>query len=190
MKELKKTADECISQLRAIGINCGNVRFTVNSRAKKRWGQCKVISGDTCEISISDRLLADSADELALKNTIIHELLYAADKCLSGHRGRWLAMAGTVMKAYPQYDIKRCTSAEEKGFSETYVPTKKLEYSYFFRCLGCGTEAKYKKATKFTRNPLAYVCVKCRGKFIPSADYDRLSPSQRRELNERLKNKY
>ena len=186
MKDLNKLAAECMSQLDRIGIKYGKVSFSVNTRAKKRWGQCKVIDHGVCDINISSRLLADDIDDMAAKNTIMHELAHAADGCKSGHSGRWLAIAAAIMRAYPEYDIKRTTSNAEKGFDEEYVPTRRLEYKYFYRCLGCGIEAKYKKASKFTKNTDAYVCVKCRGNFVTAEKYESLTPAQRSDLNKKL----
>lgn len=186
MKDLQKLADECKSQLDAIGIDYGNVTFLVNTRAKRRWGLCKVVGVNKYEISISSRLLQDEVADNAAKTTIIHELAHAADGCRNGHKGRWLKIAATIMKSYPEYNIKRCTSFAEKGFDEEYTPTKRLSYTYFYRCLGCGVEAKYKKATKFTRNPNAFYCIKCRGKFVTQAEYDKLTPIQRSAMNKAL----
>ena len=187
MRSLEEMAAECIAELNVIGIKTGDVSFTVNTRAKKRWGQCRALGGGRYEISISYRLLADGSEELPAKNTIIHELLHAADGCRSGHRGRWLQLAADVMRAYPEYDIKRCSSAEEKDITDDNAEVKRLEYRYFFRCLGCGTEARYKRAAKFTKNPNAYVCVKCRGKFVDSELYSLLSPEQRSLLETAMK---
>lgn len=186
VKDLQKLADECMAQLDRIGIKYGRVNFSVNTRAKKRWGQCIVRGYGVYDISVSSRLLADDTDDMAAKNTIMHELIHAADGCRNGHRGRWLTIAAAVMRAYPEYNIKRTSSNAEKGFDEEYVPARRLEYKYFYRCLGCGAEARYKKASKFTKNPNAYVCIKCRGKFVPADVYLSLEPSQRAELNRKL----
>lgn len=183
MKDLQKLADECKAQLDAIGIKYGKVTFVINTRAKKRWGLCRVVGHDTYEISIAERLLQDEVDDNAVKTTIIHELAHAADGCRNGHKGRWLLLVAEIMKRYPEYDIKRCTSLKEKGFNEEYTPVKRLSYSYFYRCLGCGAEAKYKKATKFTKNPNAYICIKCSGKFVTQNEYDKLTPVQRNAMN-------
>ena len=80
MKDLLKLAAECMAQLNALGIDCGKVTFTVNTRAKKRWGQCRVVGAGSYEISISERLLHDDVDDMAAKNTIMHELAHAADR--------------------------------------------------------------------------------------------------------------
>ena len=116
MKDLLKLAAECMAQLNALGIDCGKVTFTVNTRAKKRWGQCRVVGAGSYEISISERLLHDDVDDMAAKNTIMHELAHAADGCRSGHRGEWVRIVSEIMRAYPEYNIKRCTSLAEKGF--------------------------------------------------------------------------
>lgn len=36
---------------------------------------------------------------------------------------------------------------------------------YQFECKGCGAIARYYRATKFTKNPAAYHCTRCGGKF-------------------------
>lgn len=43
MKDLQMIANECIRDLNAIGIypHCKAKDFSVNTRAKSRWGQCK-----------------------------------------------------------------------------------------------------------------------------------------------------
>ena len=43
MKDLQMIATECIRDLNAIGIypHCKAKDFSVNTRAKKRWGQCR-----------------------------------------------------------------------------------------------------------------------------------------------------
>lgn len=187
MKDLNKLADICKAQLDKIGIKYGNVTFSVNTRAKKRWGQCRVVGADTYEISISERLLDDSLDDIAALNTIMHELAHAADGCKSGHRGRWLKIAAVIMKAYPEYNIKRCSSPEEKGIDEPIsAPAKQMQYKYFYCCLACGYEIKYKRSSKFTKNPNAFVCGKCRGRFVTKAVYEFLSPAQRKAVNEAL----
>lgn len=46
MRDLTAYAIECMTELDNIGIEYGNIiEFTVNTRAKKRWGQCKAVPG-------------------------------------------------------------------------------------------------------------------------------------------------
>ena len=186
MKDLLKLSAECMAQLNALGIDCGKVTFTVNTRAKKRWGQCRVVGAGSYEISISERLLHDDVDDMAAKNTIMHELAHASDGCRSGHRGEWVRIVSEIMRAYPEYNIKRCTSLAEKGFDEAEEPVRRLEYTYFYRCLGCGVEVKYKRASKFTRDPNSYYCRVYGGRFVTQAEYDILSPVQKTAMNRAL----
>ena len=119
MKDLLKLVRECKEELDAIGIEYRTVRnWTVNTRSKRRWGQCKVVSSDVFDINISVRLLADQVSDTAAKDTIIHELLHTVEGCLK-HTGKWKALAEKVNRAYPQYHIKRATTEEEKGFEKT-----------------------------------------------------------------------
>ena len=89
------------------------VNFEINYRAKSRWGQCQR-KGSGYYINISDRLLQDDVPIKALKDTIIHEILHTCNGCMN-HGTTWKNYADKVNKAYG-YNIKRCTSAEEKGF--------------------------------------------------------------------------
>ena len=181
MKDLNSLADKCIRLLNNIGINCGRVNFTINTRAKKRWGQCAAKGDNSFEISISHILLQDNIDDIAAENTIIHELLHAADSCKNGHRGRWLMYAQMVMNAYPQYTIKRLTSAEEKGLSNDNPSGP--NYKYLFRCLGCGAEIGFVRSCPFVKSPSSYTCRKCGGHFVTQNDYLKLDAAQRSELN-------
>ncbi len=106
MKDLKLLVDECIAELNSIGINCGRIRnIEINTRAKSRWGQCKTVKTGVFDIEISARLLDDNVDDLAAKNTIIHELLHTVKGC-HGHTGKWKILAEYVNKKFTQYNIK------------------------------------------------------------------------------------
>lgn len=84
MKDLNKLYCECIKELDSIGVKYGNiVSVVVNTRAKKRWGQCKIVRNASCwadrryEISVSSRLLEDNIPDKGTKETIIHEILHS-----------------------------------------------------------------------------------------------------------------
>lgn len=88
MKDLEKLVEECKKDLDEIGIPYRTVRnWLINTRAKCRWGQCRRVSTDIFDISISHRLLQDDVLDVAAKTTIIHELLHTVDGC-SGHKGK------------------------------------------------------------------------------------------------------
>lgn len=62
MRNLDEYAIQCMEELDAIGIEYGNiVEVKVNTRAKKRWGQCKAIPGGY-SINISVVLLDERND--------------------------------------------------------------------------------------------------------------------------------
>lgn len=76
MKDLQKLSQKAMKELDAIGVPYANIEsFTVNTRAKSRWGQCRIRNG-VYTININVELLQDNvADESAL-STIIHELIH------------------------------------------------------------------------------------------------------------------
>lgn len=160
MRDLNKIAYECIDELNSIGIQHGKIlRFEINTRAQKRWGQCrKTPYGFT--INISYRLLGDDVDIMALKNTIMHEILHTCNGCLN-HGSEWKRQADRVNRAYG-YNIKRCTSAEEKGL-EMVQTTKLIKHQ--FVCERCGQVIRRQKESNFTKNYQYYTCGICGGSF-------------------------
>lgn len=162
MKALQELAAQCRAELASIQIPYGKVRiWSVNCRAKARWGLCKKLPDGTYEIEIAKALLQDDVDDIAVKNTVIHELLHTCPDCFK-HTGRWKQYADKVNRLLPQYNIKRTTSAEEKGVE---VRRKEPEYRYILRCNSCGNEIKRQKKTAVIDHPEHYRCT-CGGKLI------------------------
>lgn len=160
MKNLKALFNECMSEVKAIGIEPGNiVDVSINTRAKKRWGQCKYSNG-VYTINISNRLLADELDDMVAKNTITHEILHSCKGCMN-HGPEWKALADKVNNAYPGYNIKRTTSCEEKGIEAP--PPRPFRYEVF--CVDCGTSYKYKRISRVVENPSRFCCGKCKGQL-------------------------
>ena len=166
MKDLMKYVGEVERDLDSIGVRYRAVRrWTVNTRAKKRWGACRALGGGEFEISISARLLADDASDQALRDTIAHELLHTVEGCV-GHRGKWKALAEKVTRELPGYSISRLTSAEAKGFhAEQTDEVSAPKYRYALVCERCGQVIRRQKASKVIRSPWRYRCAKCGGKF-------------------------
>ena len=161
MKDIRKLAAQCQSDLASIGIPYGRVKtWVINCRAKARWGLCKRRSDGYYEIEIAEVLLQDCVSNIAAKNTIIHELLHTCPGCLK-HTGRWKQYANKVNRLLPQYNIKRTTSAEEKGVA---VRRKEPVYRYILKCCNCGNEIRRQKKTAITEHPEHYRC-KCGGKL-------------------------
>ena len=79
-------------------------------------------------------MLQDDISDNACKNTIMHEILHTCEYCFN-HGSEWKHIADLVNDCYLFYNIKRCTSAEEKGINEEI---EKKEPKYILRCTKCG----------------------------------------------------
>lgn len=162
MKNLIELANECMAELDAIGIEYGKIaHWEINTRAKKRWGQCRKNPNGTYTISISHRLLADNVANDGAKNTIIHELLHSVKGCMN-HKEEWKYQAEKVNRAYG-YNIKRCSSSEEKGVESIEAAPQEIKYR--FKCKDCGKIYSRTRASRFTNNWQNYRCGVCNGKF-------------------------
>lgn len=130
MKDLFRLAQQCQNDLLSVGIRCGNVRaWSVNSRAKARWGLCKKVGRNIYDIQIAEALLQDNVNDQAAKDTIAHELIHTVPGCFP-HTGKWKQLADRVNQLLPQYQIKVRSSFEEKGIEDNRpvsfeVPTKR-----------------------------------------------------------------
>jgi len=167
MKDLTPYIKEAIEDLEAIDIQIGTVvDFKVNTRAKSRWGLCERVYGrgddwkfQKFQIEISSELLQDEVSDIALMDTLIHELLHTCENCMK-HTGEWKALAERVNSFYPMYNIKRCTSASEKG-----IKRDETNYKYKIVCQQCGCTCYYRKETKIVklvRSTNRCLCGKCK----------------------------
>ena len=162
MKNLSELVKECKRDLDLLGIKYSkNISWSVNTRAKCRWGLCKKIGINAYEISVASSLLKDEIDEQMAKDTIVHELLHTVSGCM-GHKGKWKLLADYVNRNLPQYNIKRATNFEEKGF---VLESKPTEYRYLLRCKNCGAEIGRQRESKAVINYKNYRCSKCRGEL-------------------------
>lgn len=145
MKDVYEYALKAMEMLDAIGIKYGNVtEVSVNYRAR-RWGLCTHYLNDgTFKIQINHNLLEADNDE-GLMNTMLHELLHTAAPG-DHHGGMWLRYAEEVRRAYG-YNIKRCSSEEEKGVAE-YMAQQRAQ------------QAAAEQATKESKRYQTY-CPKC-----------------------------
>ena len=162
MKNLEKLYQECINECSEIGIEYGNIiKVSVNSRAKKRFGQCRRIGGQY-EISISKELLDDNLVDRCVKATIFHEIAHTVDGCFN-HGDEWLKVIDLINDCYG-YDIKRTASREDRGLPN--IEDEDMNYKYIFECDGCGQVIKRTKMSKFVKHSEIYTCGRCGGKFI------------------------
>lgn len=157
---LKSVARLCEKELDALNIPYAKgIAYSVNTRAKSRWGQCRYNRATkSYSINIAD-VLVEPTYVKGLKNTIIHELLHSVPNGMS-HTGEWKRYANMINKHYG-YNIKRTNTDVEKG-----VALKNNDDSkYVFVCKECGQIIRRNRKSKFTENFQLYKCGKCGGKF-------------------------
>lgn len=168
MRDLTKLVAECRADLLSLGYKpCENIEWRIDSRAKKRWGQCRYTASlKACVILISNRLLQDDVDDQAAKDTIMHELIHTVrdknGKPASKHTGLWKQIAEDVNTRLPQYTIKRTTSCTEKGVE----PAKLSQVNYILRCEHCGMEIHRERMSKVISHPEKYRCGNCGFKLV------------------------
>jgi len=161
MKDLMKLVGESQRDLASLNIRTGNVRnWSVNTRAKARWGYCVKVSKGLFDIQIAAALLQDDVDDQAVKDTIVHELLHTIPGCFK-HTGKWKQYANTINRLLPQYKIKRGSSYEEKGLE--YLRPKP-QCRYILKCLRCGSEIGRQRMSAAVEHPEHYRC-KCGGRL-------------------------
>ncbi len=160
MKNLEILINNTIKDLTELNIPFGNVeKWSVNTRAKKRWGQCKKIGLNTFEINISQLLLQDDLDDQIAKNVIAHELLHTVKGCFA-HKGKWKLLAQKINQSIPDYNIKVRDTFEEITISEIEKKAK-----YIIKCRSCDFTAKRYKHSRVIDKPYLYRCPKCQGKI-------------------------
>lgn len=177
MYDLVAVANECMKELDNLNIKYGIVdEFSINTRAKYRWGQCCRVEGTTNHftINIAKCLLDERNDVSVLKDTLIHELLHTVKGCLN-HKAEWKRLADKVNVAYG-YQIQRCTSVQNKGFDKSVydeiVADRKSHkrayesYKYIIECKDCGRQYHYKRKTYAVANPDKCRCGVCKGDLM------------------------
>lgn len=170
MKNLTLIGNTCIAELNAIGIYPNKIdEFTVNTRAKSRWGQARIRNGHYT-INISVDLLQDDCPNSAVRNTVFHELLHCVDGCMN-HGKKWQSLADLVNDCYAM-EIKRCSSTEEKvgvEYAKTLNEKRKKERMekeklFVVRCTKCGVECSTfgMRAPKWYVHTERYCCKHCK----------------------------
>ena len=160
MKNFEELINESMNEVTHGGIKPGNITsWTINKRAKTRWGLCKQAPDKTFEIQIAECLLTDDRISVqACKETIIHEILHTCKGCMK-HTGQWKYYAEVINQVYG-YNIKRITTGTEKGV-EDYKATNYMNYKYVFTCGKCGATIYRKRDSRFTKNYRYYGCARC-----------------------------
>ena len=146
MKNLNRLFAIAKSNLDSIGIEYGDiVGIVVNTRAKSRWGQCKIVNGtqrnewfdQEFEINISNRILDDNIDDDKVISVIIHEILHTCYGCMN-HGRKWKELADLVNDCYSCYRIETTQSCSYFGLN---AKEERAKYStYKIQCGNCHNE--------------------------------------------------
>lgn len=159
MRDLQKEFNYCLDLVNGLGIQVGNIEnVTINTRAKKRWGQCRYNRKfNTYSININVVLLNEDVKLERLHDTIIHEILHTVDGCLN-HGYKWQKLANMVNDCYSCYHIQTTTCSNEKGVDKSLMQVQHSN-TYKVVCCGCGYEWTYYRKTKgFDREYIGFRC--------------------------------
>lgn len=166
MYNLTELATMALDNLNAIGIypHLTPNDFSVNTRAKNRYGQARYRNGKY-SVNISAFLLDKRNDEKSILQTIYHECLHCCDNCMC-HTGEWKRLAELVNDCY-NMDITRCSNFSER-LNEEVLKEKTEEKiikqkSFKWKCSACGqTFTKISSRTpKWYMHPKGYTHKNC-----------------------------
>lgn len=181
---LDRAVAEAMQICDSLDIPYGNVdSFTVNYRAKSRWGQCRRKAYGrlySYNININADLLKSEESHIGLVSTVVHELLHTCPNCMK-HTGEWKMYADKVNVAYGYkgISITRCKSAEDLGVKELPVFTT---YKYAVVCPICGAFVKYTRKSKCVIHPEWYTCGRCGRNELETIPYDQLATYRLHEI--------
>lgn len=159
-QKAERLMKECFEQLDKLGIKYQTVTsLTCNKRYTARWATCVHKGRNKHDIILAAQLML--ADDYHIQNTIMHEVLHTVKGC-DNHGELWKRYAKKVNDAYG-YNVKRTTSAEEKGLKD-----KKIERAnkYFIGCPCCGRKWGYKSLSKAVKNPENFRCPDCKTSLV------------------------
>ena len=139
-------------------------RWEINTRAKRRFGQC-CKSGGKFTINLSVHLFQAKDEEI--EEVILHELLHTCYGCMN-HGKRWKKYAE---KIYQAYGIRIKVTGNDGEYGQEYEKQLQQEYHYLFRCTSCGKSFGYFRMCPSVRELLSadgaeakYIRCKCGGR--------------------------
>ena len=169
-EKLNMAVQEAKNILTSLDIEFGPVTSVFVTKSKSSWGQCNYNRATgNYTIGISYMLLRDEVSHDALMDTVIHEFLHA-HKDRMCHTGEWKKCANLVNYKYG-YHIKRATSVEEKGLSETDFGHRVESYKYIITCNSCGNKNYYKRKSKVVSLIMSNPKGSCRCGVCGSSDF-------------------
>lgn len=158
MRNVVDYAIECMDKLDRIGVPYGNIiDITVNSRATRRFGQCRRLPSGDYAINISDVLLDERNDDLLLIDTVFHEILHTAPDCMN-HGKEWKRLVDIVNRNYGTHISRTASSA-------CLAAPKEVFYKYEFVCKECGQRVRRQRESNFVKYYTSYTCGRCGGHF-------------------------
>ena len=159
-EELLILTNELIKALRNIGIPISNniEDVVINTRAKARFGACKVRKNRLGQkkyiIEISKEILGCETEDIS--SVLVHELLHTCKGCFN-HGKKWKSYC-EIVENQLGYSIERTSRYEDLGLKR---PEAKEQVKYMVKCKGCGMEFPRKRMCNLVKNTEAYRCGKC-----------------------------
>lgn len=146
MKNLHRLMANAMVILDELGITYGTIKSYSTFTNRRCWGVCKKVKGEnnTYIIEINEELLDENVSYAATMNTIVHELLHAERNRMC-HTGEWKRCANLVNEKYPEFNIKRCTSAYDKGVTHHTYVKRNSSIKYMVICEDCGNIYYYRR---------------------------------------------
>ena len=162
--KIKTIYEECRAEQRSVGIPCPEniTTIKINSRAKSRFGSCRVVKSlgriKYYEIELSAELFKSCDKDI--KAVLHHEMIHTCRGCMN-HGARWKEYAARLNARYG-YNIQRTTSYESLGLER---PEKKENVKYIIVCENCGMKIERKRKCRLVTETNNYRCGKCGGKL-------------------------
>lgn len=146
MKNLHRLMANAMVILDDLGITYGTIKSYSTFTNRRYWGVCKKVKGEhnTYIIEINEEILNDNISYACTMNTIVHELLHAEHNRMC-HTGEWKRCAKLVNEKYPEFNIQRCTSAEDKGIEQHTYIRRNSSIKYIVTCNNCGKMYYYRR---------------------------------------------
>jgi predicted transglutaminase-like cysteine proteinase len=165
--EYVRLADKCMQDLIDVDMPINtNINFVINSRAKRRFGQCRKLplyesreKGYEYEIEISNELIKKGINIKAFKETVYHELIHTVPGCMN-HGIKFKQYIHKVNALF-NTNIGTTSTYEKLGIAnEDEIKGIK----YIIKCEKCNHLHKRSKKTKFITHYNHYTCG-CGGKL-------------------------
>ena len=102
MRDLQLILEECLTEIKSLGIPVGEIESIQWANIENGWGHCDICDvGDTLKyiLYISNTYLDESISIKELRATICHEILHTCPRCW-GHGKTWVKYALKVDAKY------------------------------------------------------------------------------------------